>query len=116
MIRAFLKNQLLKNKALFFQEGQRISGFLYLLMKQRNTGEKWTAEERVEIKKQLKILAMYIPILLIFLLPGGSILLPFLAEVMDRRKVSRRPQAQASPPAISPDSRIPEQTKGLGQN
>jgi hypothetical protein len=116
MIRAFFKNQLLKNKALFFQEAQRISGFLYLLMKQRNTGEKWTPEERKEIKRQLKILAMYIPILLIFLLPGGSILLPFLAEVMDRRKVSRRPQVQAPPQAISPEMRNPEQTEGPGQN
>ena len=53
MIRAFLKNQLVKHKALFFQEAQRISGFLYLLMKQRNTGEKWTPEEKKEIKKRL---------------------------------------------------------------
>jgi hypothetical protein len=116
MIRAFFKNQLLKHKALFFQEAQRISGFLYLLMKQRNTGEKWTAEEKKEIKKQLKILAMYIPILLIFLLPGGSLMLPFLAEVMDRRRVSRRPQVQASLQAVSPELGKPEQTKGPGQN
>jgi hypothetical protein len=116
MIRAFFKNQLLKHKALFFQEAQRISGFLYLLMKQRNTGEKWTPEERKEIKKQLKILAMYIPILLIFLLPGGSLLLPFLAEVMDRRKVSRRPQVQIPPPAISPEMSSPEQAKSPSQS
>ena len=116
MIRTFLKNQLVKHKALFFQEAQRISGFLYLLMKQRNTGEKWTAEERKEIKKQLKILAMYIPILLIFLLPGGSLLLPFLAEVMDRRKVSRRPPAQAPPQSISPGMGSSEQAKSPTQN
>jgi len=116
MIRTFLKNQLLKHKALFFQEAQRISGFLYLLMKQRNTGEKWTAEERKEIKKQLKILAMYIPILLIFLLPGGSLMLPFLAEVMDRRKVSRRPASQASAQTISPEIGSPEQVKTPNQN
>ena len=93
-LRAFLKSQLSKHKALFFQEAQRISGFLYLLMKQRNTGEKWTPEEKKEIKGHLKILAMYIPILIIFLLPGGSLMLPFLAEAMDRRKTPRRPPAQ----------------------
>ncbi len=116
MIRAFFKNQLLKHKALFFQEAQRISGFLYLLMKQRNSGEKWTAEEKKEIKRQLKILAMYIPILLIFLLPGGSLMLPFLAEVMDRRKVSRRPQAQVPPPIVTPEISSPEQATGPSQN
>ena len=111
MIRTFFKNQLIKHKALFFQEAQRISGFLYLLMKPRNTGEKWTPEEKKEIKRQLKYLAMYIPILLIFLLPGGSLMLPFLAEVMDRRKVSRRPPAQAPPQSIFPGEKGPEQTK-----
>jgi hypothetical protein len=39
MIRSFLRRHLLKNKALFFREADRISGFLYLLMKQRNVGE-----------------------------------------------------------------------------
>ncbi len=98
VIRAFLKSLLIKHKALFFQEAQRISGFLYLLMKQRNTDEKWTPEEKKEIKRHLKIIAMYIPILIIFLLPGGSLLLPLLAEIMDRRKTSRKPP----PPAQSP--------------
>jgi hypothetical protein len=101
IIRAFLKSLLNKHKALFFQEAQRISGFLYLLMKQRNTDEKWTPEEKEEIKRHLKILAMYIPILIIFLLPGGSLLLPFLAEVMDRRKTPRRPPAPDQS-AVSP--------------
>jgi hypothetical protein len=102
VVRTFLKSMLNKHKALFFQEAQRISGFLYLLMKQRNTDEKWTAEEKKEIKRQLKILAMYIPILIIFLLPGGSLLLPFLAEVMDRRKTRRSPPAQVPPPVNPP--------------
>jgi len=100
VIRAFLKSLLNKHKALFFQEAQRISGFLYLLMKQRNTDEKWTPEEKKEIKRQLKILAMYIPILIIFLLPGGSLLLPFLAEVMDRRKTRRSPPPPVQSPVI----------------
>jgi hypothetical protein len=101
IIRAFLKSLLIKHKALFFQEAQRISGFLYLLMKQRNTDEQWTPEEKAEIKRNLKILAMYIPLLIIFLLPGGSLLLPLLAEVMDRRKTPRRPPAPVQS-AVSP--------------
>jgi len=106
VIRAFLKSLLIKHKALFFQEAQRISGFLYLLMKQRNTDEKWTPEEKKEIKRNLKILAMYIPILLIFLLPGGSLLLPFLAEVMDRRKTRRSPPPPAQAPASLPEKKM----------
>jgi hypothetical protein len=99
MIRLFLRKHLLKNKALFFREAERISGFLYLLMKQRNSGETWTPEEKREIKRQLKYLALYIPILAIFLLPGGSLLIPFLAEIMDRRKTPRpRVSGAQSPP------------------
>jgi len=110
VIRAFLKSLLIKHKALFFQEAQRISGFLYILMKQRNTDERWTPEEKKEIKRNLKILAMYIPILIIFLLPGGSLLLPFLAEVMDRRKTRRRPPAPVQSP-ISPSEKKDESAK-----
>jgi hypothetical protein len=118
VIRVFLKRMLIKHKALFFQEAQRMSGFLYLLMKQRNTEEKWTPEEKKEIKRNLKILVMYIPILIIFLLPGGSLLLPVLAEVMDRRKTRRRPpdsvQAPVSPP--EKESRPPELKSETGEN
>ena len=105
VIRTFLKGLLIKHKALFFQEAQRISGFLYILMKQRNSDERWTPEEKKEIKRNLKILAMYIPILIIFLLPGGSLLLPFLAEVMDRRKTRRRPPAPVQSPISPPEKR-----------
>jgi hypothetical protein len=89
MIRYFFKKLFLKHKRLFFEEAQRISGFLALLMKQRNTDEKWTEEEKELIKDHLKHLSMYIPALLIFALPGGCILLPIFAEIMDRRKTRR---------------------------
>ena len=93
-IRSFLKRFMKKNKDLFFQEAQRIPGFLKLLMKQRNSDEKLTPEERQQVKEDLKVMAMYIPALIIFLLPGGSLLIPVLAEVMDRRKVRRLPPTQ----------------------
>jgi hypothetical protein len=31
-----------------------------------------------------------VPVIIVFLLPGGSLMLPFLAEVLDRRKTIRR--------------------------
>jgi hypothetical protein len=66
-----------------------IRGLMQLLMKIRNTDEKWTREERKEIKRHLKNIAKIIPTVALFSLPGGSFLLPILAEVLDRRKIRR---------------------------
>jgi len=90
MIRFFLKRLILKNKDLIFSEAQRFQGFLHLFFKPRNTDVEWTREEKEQIRNCLKRLSLYVPILIIFALPGGSLLLPILAEVLDRRK-SRRP-------------------------
>lgn len=67
-----------------------IRGLIQLLMKIRNTDEKWTREEKKEIKSNLRNIAKIIPAVAIFCLPGGSLLLPVLAEALDRRK-ARRP-------------------------
>jgi len=91
MIRLFLKRLVLKNKELIFNEAQHIQGFLQLLFKQRNTDTKWQKEEKQQLKSHLKRLSLYVPILLIFTLPGGSLLLPILAEILDRRKKRRIP-------------------------
>jgi hypothetical protein len=63
---------------------------MQLLMKIRNTDEKWRREEKEEIKSHLKNIAKIIPAVAIFSLSGGSFLLPVLAEVLDRRRVRRR--------------------------
>jgi hypothetical protein len=55
---------------------------------------KWTKEEKEQIKNHLKRLSLYIPILFIFVLPGGSLMLPFLAEILDRRKTRRIAKVQ----------------------
>ena len=89
MIKLFLKRQILKNRALILQESKHIKKFFQLLMKQRNTGVKWTEDEITQLKSHLKRLAFYVPTLIIFVLPFGSFLLPILAEILDRRKKSR---------------------------
>ena len=71
-----------------------IKGLMHLLMKTRNTDEKWTRDEKKEIKRHLKNIAKIVPALVIFSLPGGSILLPVLAEAIDRRKTRRLQQKQ----------------------
>jgi hypothetical protein len=59
-------------------------------MKQKNTGNDWTTEDIKEIKKHLIHLALYVPVLIVFLLPFGFFLLPVLAEIMDRREGIRK--------------------------
>jgi len=66
-----------------------ISGLMQVLMKIRNTDEKWTREEKKEIVGHLKNIAKIVPAVAIFSLPGGAFLLPVLAEALDRRKRRR---------------------------
>lgn len=89
MIRVILKRLLEKNRAYVLKEADFVNGFMHLLMKPRNTGVQWTREEKKELKYDLKHLSVYVPVVIIFLLPGGSFLLPFLAEILDRRKIKR---------------------------
>ena len=90
MIKKYLKRLIIVNKEAILMEVIAIRGLMQLLMKTRNTDEKWTREERKEIKTHLKNIAKIIPAVVIFALPGGSFLLPMLAEALDRRK-TRRP-------------------------
>ena len=71
-----------------------------LLMKHRMTGKKWTGDELRVIRKHLKEISKIVPVVVVFLLPGGTILLPFLAEVLDRRTEPRG--APLSPPKGNP--------------
>ncbi len=93
MIKNYFKRLILINKEAILMEVLSISGLMRLLMKTRNTDETWTREERKEIKKHLKNIAKIVPAIAIFSLPGGSFLLPLLAEVLDRRKTRRAVRA-----------------------
>jgi hypothetical protein len=74
---------------LIIHERQAMSDFMLLLMKRRNSRGQWTTEEVKRIKSDLKHLSLYVPVLIIFALPFGSLLLPFLAKILDRRKTDR---------------------------
>lgn len=90
MIKRFLKRLIFIHKQAILMEVLSIKGLMQLLMKIRNRDEKWTREERKEIMRHLKNIAKIIPVVAIFSLPGGSLLLPILAEALDRRKTRRR--------------------------
>ncbi|MCL5063336.1 MAG: LETM1 domain-containing protein [Nitrospiraceae bacterium] len=85
----FIKRLIASNREFILNEVVEVKGLMQLLMKHQNTGQKWTREEKKEIKTHLKNISRIVPAVIIFLLPGGSLLLPFLAEVLDRRKERR---------------------------
>jgi hypothetical protein len=77
-----------------------IQGFMRLLMKPRN-GMPWTTEDKAAIRLHLKSVAASLPMLAVFTLPGGMLLLPLLAWHLDRRKrrliLSIRPDSIKTP-------------------
>jgi hypothetical protein len=89
MIKQLIISQIKKNRDLILNETNEMNGFTKLLMKHRNTGIKWTKEEKTKLKHYLRRIAFYVPIVLVFLLPLGTLLLPILAETLDRRKNMR---------------------------
>lgn len=89
MIKNYIKRLFVVNKQAILMEVLSIAGLMQILMKTRNTDEKWTREEKREVKMHLKNIAKIVPAVAIFSLPGGSFLLPILAEVLDRRKNRR---------------------------
>jgi len=89
-MKSLIKHIIRTHRALILNEASQIQGFMRLLMKQINTDEKWTRDEKVELKRHLKRLSLYIPVLILFSLPFGMLLVPILAETLDRRS-SRRP-------------------------
>jgi len=86
-----LSRMVTNNKALLLHEADKITGFMRLLMKPRNTQVKWTKEERRLLRAHLRHLSYYVPALVIFVMPFGSLLIPLLAEILDRRKAFRKP-------------------------
>jgi len=63
-------------------------GILRVLMKPRNR-EPWSEEDKAYLRSQLRSAARGLPALLLFLMPGGIVLLPVYAWLLDRR---RRPR------------------------
>ena len=89
MIKKYIRRLIITNKEAILAEVISIKGLMQVLMKTRNTDEKWTREEKKEIKRHLKNIAKIIPAVALFSLPGGSFLLPILTEALDRRKTKR---------------------------
>ncbi len=74
------------------QEIGQIKGAVPLLMKQRNGG-KWTAQDKQQLKGALRSVSSVSPYLLIWVLPGSVLMLPFLAWHLDTRRKRRALQS-----------------------
>lgn len=70
----------------------KVKGLMPLLMKRRNK-QKWTPEEKEELRVQLRRISNISPYLVIIVMPGGFAVLPALAWWLDRRRnrVARLP-------------------------
>ncbi len=89
MVKKYIRKLILVNKQAILMEVLSIQGLMQLLMKIRNTDEEWTREEKKEIRMHLRNIARIVPTVALFFFPGGSNLLPILAEALDRRKTRR---------------------------
>ncbi len=89
MVKKYIKKLITVNKQAILMEVLSIRGLMQLLMKVRNTDEKWTRVEKREIRIHLKNIAKIVPTVALFSLPGSSSFLPILAEALDRRKTRR---------------------------
>jgi len=95
---------LVELKAMGLRDLYHIQGFMRLLMKSRN-GMPWTAEDKAAIRLHFKSVAVSLPLLAVFTLPGGMLFLPLLAWHLDRRKrrliLSISPDSIKTPPTKS---------------
>jgi len=89
MLKNLIKKALINSKETLFYESRQMQGFMELLMKPRNTGERWSLEDKEELTKYFKYISLYIPFLIIFLMPGGFLFLPVFSSILDRRRVKR---------------------------
>jgi len=87
--KALVRRHLCKQREFILTNVLEVQDLMRLLMKPRNSGLPWSRDEVGRIRAHLKTLARLIPALVVFLLPGGLVLLPVLSEVLDRRQGPR---------------------------
>jgi hypothetical protein len=83
-----------RERVRLWDEMNEMRGLLPLLMKQRN-GYRWTELDRKRIKVHLRKLVELSPYLVLFVAPGGFIVLPVLAWWLDRRRLKHDEETAA---------------------
>ncbi len=97
----FLQAPLIRERDRIRGEIIKIHGLLPLLMKERN-GERWTPDERAQLRRHFRTLTGLSPYLLVLLAPGSFMLVPALAWWLDRRRQKRNGGGQTGTPIVVP--------------
>ena len=74
-----------REKRYLLQEILLVKGLMPLLMKPRNK-QRWTPEDRAELRAHLRRLSNISPYLIVLAMPGSFLMLPALAWWLDRRR------------------------------
>ncbi len=82
-----------RERKFLLAEMSQVRGLMPVLMKRRNK-QKWTPEDIVEIRIQIRRISRITPYPVVVVMPGGFVVLPVLAWWLDRRR-GRRAGAQA---------------------
>lgn len=83
-----IRNLTGREKKHLLHEILQVKGLMPLLMKPRNE-QSWTPEDKQELRIQLRRLSSVSPYLIVLALPGSFLMLPALAEWLDRRRNRR---------------------------
>jgi len=83
-----------RERKYLLSEMAQMKGLIPVLMKPRNK-QKWTHEDKAEIRAQLRRLQDLSPYLVVLVMPGGFAALPALAWWLDRRRNRRVPALPA---------------------
>ena len=79
-----------REKSRFKRDLATIRGSVVWLARQRRQGH-WTAHEREHLREVMRTASSVSPYLLIWVVPGSMLLLPFLAWFIDHRRKRRHP-------------------------
>jgi hypothetical protein len=79
-----------REKKHLLSEMIQVKGLMPLLMKPRNK-QRWTPEDRAELRVHLRRLSGISPYLIVLALPGSFLMLPALAWWLDRRRNRQNP-------------------------
>ena len=94
-----------REKKHLLSEVIQVKGLMPLLMKPRNK-QRWTAEDRAELKVHLQRLSNISPYLIVLALPGSFLMLPVLAWWLDRRRNRKPPPQIGKPIVVKPESQL----------
>ena len=84
-----LRNLQERERKRLLAEMVQVKGLMPLLMKPRNK-QRWTKEDRAELRIHLRRLSELSPYLVVVVLPGAPLTLPLLAWWLDRRRQHRK--------------------------